>query len=121
MGRRPRVTIKAAGYALLALILWLIFGPLLFLGVVPYLVYAAIQRPQKWPRYALIGMISGIFIGGVGSVALYYLVWRGNSDFSDWVLVLFFGLSAAYVGSILGAVIGGLVGYRKDQRTRSTD
>jgi hypothetical protein len=128
MGRLVRIVIGAAGIALIGLLLWPIFAQgepilpvalLLFLGAGAILVFIAVKSPLKWSQYALVGIVPGFIIGGIG---LWALVRFGSSTSGGWeeLIAIAAGLLGAFVGAIVGAVVGGVIGYRKDRRARRT-
>lgn len=128
MGRRVQIVVGAAGIALIGLLLWPIFvqgeailpvALLLFLGAGAFLVFIAVKSPLKWSRYALVGIVPGFIIGGIG---LWALVRFGSSSSGGWeeLVAIAAGLLGAFVGAIVGAVVGGVIGYRKDRHARRT-
>lgn len=73
----------------------------------------AFNSNARWPRYALIGVTAGFFIGGIAMGWWAWFVGRDDEFWGDFVAVIG-GIAGAFFGSILGAACGGVLGYTKD-------
>lgn len=125
MSPRLQAVIGLLIYAGIVSLLWPVFTGGIEPGVKwAFIVLAAIggltgvaawRSRGRWARYALIGMLPGFLIGGVG---LAWLVWLGSAGSSDgWegLVVVAAGIFGAFVGAVVGAVCGAAFGWLRDR------
>ena len=80
------------------------------------LVYFAIKSNRKWARYALVGIVPGIIIGGVGLWALVNFTGSNNQDGWEELIAFIAGIFGSFIGAVLGAVCGGVIGLMADRK-----
>lgn len=126
--RVTQVIFGAVTIAIIGLLLWPIFSagepqlPIalaIFLGIGALLIVIGLRSKRRWSRYALMGIMPGILIGGFGLGAL---VWYGSgTGGTGWegLVAVAAGILGAFVGAILGAVAGGIIGARRDRSEQS--
>jgi hypothetical protein len=128
MGRRIQIIVGLIAVVSIGLLLWPIFAAgevflpvalIAFLAGGGVLVVIAARSPLKWSRYALVGIVPGFFIGGIGMFAIIRI---GSSGSDGWeaLVAIGAGLLGAFAGSISGAVAGGVIGYRMDNQERES-
>lgn len=108
----------------IGLVLWPIFiegEPILPILLVTFLlagaalIVIAIRSNKRWARYALVGIVPGIFIGGIGFWALVNFTGSDNNDGWQELIAVLAGVFGAFIGAVLGAVIGGFIGFMMDR------
>ncbi|MDA1349096.1 MAG: hypothetical protein O3A47_09575 [Chloroflexi bacterium] len=125
MSRSTQRTVGILAVVVVGLVLWPIFSrgePVLivlltgFLGAGALLVRKSFSGNVRWARYALLGVIPGFLIGGVGLGLVAWFAGVGSSGWEDLAAIAA-GILGAFAGAVAGAVIGGLYGRRKDRQS----
>jgi hypothetical protein len=119
MTQRSQIAIGIVALVVVGLFLWPIFaqGELWLLPVLALtlaagalLVIVATRRGGGWARYALLGILPGFVIGGVGLGLFVRLTNTGVDGWEDLAAIAA-GIFGSFLGAIAGAVVGGLYGW----------
>ena len=111
-------------YAGIVALLWPVFTGSVDTGVKwAFLVLAALggltgivawKGRRRWAKYALIGMLPGFVIGGIGFAWLVWLGTAGSADGWEGIAIIAAGIFGSFAGAVTGAVCGASFGLLRD-------